>query len=833
MNAFAVTALRAEGLADPLGIDVRNPELSWRPSAAQMAWRVRAAATEAALETGPYRWDSGRVEGRRCHHHRCGGAPLASRERVFWQAMAWDENGEPSAWSAPAWFEAGLLEEKDWRSSVWVGFPGAWSGAARYFQAKFTVSGQVAKSRLYLSGLGWSEAFLNGKRLGDAVLDPAPTEYSKSVIYRVFDLAGLLVPGENILAVHVGGGWYVSPITRFLVELDGELAAKTGLFGWNCGPSGIRRNSIYGGEEFDANREPDPAWMLPGGPVLPPGRGSCRVSPPGGRMRGAMCEPIRELMELPVRSWNRLADGRFVADFGQNFAGYCRLRLTAPAGTRVSLRFAESCYPDGSVNQENLLGEEALDVYTARGDAAGETWKPCFTYHGFRYVEVAGLPGTPAADTLTGIVVGSDCRPIGRFRTDNELLNRIDGMVAWTERSNLYGVPTDCPQRTERMGWLNDMMARNECALFHFDEAALLRKWLRDIAEAQDPDTGFVPMTAPCHWTPEKVDPVCSSFVETAWNLHLFFGERELLRELFPNFLAWCRCMENTAENHILIDGGDIGDWVPPLEFCAPNSCRSGLVPHELVATALYGYAVSLTAKIAAFLGEKEEEKRLARWFEAIRAAFHTRFYRGEGRYEGESQAAYSYALRCGMVPAELRELVSQRLVERFEADKCKLTTGNIGTKYLLETLSECGRADLVFQMVNSTEYPGWGYMLANGATTLWERWEKATGDGMNSHNHPMLGSVGGWFYRYLAGIRPLPDSDGFDRFELAPSFVDGLNEVDASYDSFAGTVVSHWKREGGKVRWEFTVPANSEALVRLPGSPARTFGPGTHRAEI
>jgi len=830
MNTFTVAGLRVEGLVDPLGIDVRNPELSWRPSVTQKAWRVRAAATEAALASGPYLWDSGRVEGSRCHHHRCGGAPLVSRERVYWQVMIWNGADEPSAWSAPAWFEAGLLEEKDWRSN-WLGFPAGWSGTARYFQARIQVPETPGKARLYISGLGWFEAFLNGKRLGDAVLDPALTEYSKSVIYRAFDLAGLLGPGENVLAVHVGNGWYGSPVMRLQIELDDKvvLAPFSSL---PCGPSGVRRNSIYGGEEFDANLEPDPAWMLPGGPGLP-GRNSCRVSPPGGRMRGAMCEPVRELMELPVQTWTPLKDGRFVADFGQNFAGYCKLKVCVPAGTRIGLRFAESCYADGSVNQENLLGDYAFDVYTARGDAAGEVWKPHFTYHGFRYVEVTGLPGTPESDTLTGIVVGSDCRPIGHFRTDNDLLNRIDKMVTWTERSNLYGVPTDCPQRTERMGWLNDMMARNECALYHFDEAGLLRKWLIDIAEAQDPETGFVPMTAPWRWTPDKVDPVCSSFIETAWNLHLFFGERALLRELFPNFLAWCRCMENATENHILIDGGDIGDWVPPVEFSIPKGHRSRLVPKELVSTALYGYAVSLTAKVAEFLGEREEAAKLGHWFEAIRAAFHARFYRGEGKYEADSQAAYCYALHCGMVPEELRESVFRRLVERFEADGRKLTTGNIGTKYLLDTLSEYGRADLVFGMVNSTAYPGWGYMLENGATTLWELWEKATGNGMNSHNHPMLGSVGSWFYRYLAGIRPLPDSDGFDRFELAPSFVDGLKEVDVAYDSFAGTIVSHWKRENGKIRWEFTVPANTQALVRLPGKPERMFGPGAHRIVI
>ncbi len=832
MSILTVTDLRAEGLIDPLGIEARNPELSWRPSATQTAWRIRAAATAEALTTGPYLWDSGRTQGSRSHHHPYGGAAISSRERVYWQAMIWGSDDSSSIWSAPAFFEAGLLEAGDWQS-IWVGFPGACSGAARYFQERFHAPKTVKNGRLYLAGLGWHETFLNGKRLGDAVLDPAPTDYSRSILYRVFDLAEFLTEGENVLAVHAGGGWHVLPIIRFQLELDGETVAKTRPFGPLSGPSGITRNSIYGGEEFDARQEPDSCWMLPGGPALRPERRSCRVAPPSGRMRSTEAEPIRELMELPVQTWKHLPDGRHVADFGQNFAGYCRLNLTAPAGTRVSLRFSEYCNCDGSVNQDNLLGDEVVDAYITCGDDAGESWKPRFTYHGFRYVELTGLPFRPDFDTLTGIVVGTDCRPVGSFRTDNELLNRIEAMVRWTERSNLHGVPTDCPQRTERMGWLNDLMARSECAIYHFDEALLLRKWLRDIAEAQDPETGFVPMTAPCHWTPDKVDPVCSSFVETAWNLHLFYGERELLRELFPNFLAWCRCMEQATENHILYEGGEIGDWVPPIEFCAPGSCRSRLVPAELVATALYGYAVSLTAKIAATLGELEEAVRLDQWFAAIRTAFHTRFHLGEGKYESDSQSAYSYALYCGMVPEELRKLASQHLIERFQADGGKLTTGNIGTKYLLETLSECGQIDLVFDMVNSEEYPGWGYMLANGATTLWERWENETGNGMNSHNHPMLGSIGGWFYRHLAGIRPLPDSDGFDRFELAPNFATKLNEVDAAYDSFAGRIESHWKREGEHIIWKFSVPANSRAFVRIPGVSEQYFDEGTHQIII
>lgn len=832
MNRQAVTALRAEGMDNPLGIDIRNPELSWRSPGPQSAWQVRAAAAPEELEVGPHLWDSGRVGGSRSHHHAYGGAPAASRERVWWQVRVWDGRGGVSAWSAPAFFEAGLLESSDWQC-VWIGFPGAWSGCGRWFQAKFGAPERVRRGRLYIGGLGWFEAFVNGRRLGDAVLDPAPTDCSKSVIYRTFDLEGLLSPGENVLAVHAGAGWHVSPITRFQLELDGEIVAKTRPFGYPCGPSGVTRNSIYGGEEYDARLEPERSWMLPGGPILPPGRGSCRVAPPAGRMRAPMAEPIRELEELPVRSWKALPGGRYLADFGRNFAGYCRLELRAPAGTRVELKFGEYCGGDGGVNQENLLGDRAVDVYIARGDAEGEVWKPRFTYHGFRYVELAGLPYAPDARTLTGIAVGSDCRPAGRFRTDSELVNRIWEMVRQTERSNLFGVPTDCPQRTERMGWLNDMMARGECALFLFDEANLLRKWLRDIAEAQDPETGFVPMTAPCHWTPDKVDPVCSSFVETAWNLHLYCGERALLGELFPNFLAWCRCMENAAENHILSDGGEIGDWVPPVEFCAPGTCRSGLVPKELVATALYGYAVSLTAKIAEFLGEKEHAAALKLQFRAIREAFNGRFYRGEGRYGSDSQAAYSYALCCGMVPEKLREAAFARLAERFEADGRKLTTGNIGTKYLLEALSESGRSDLAFGLVDSTEYPGWGYMLANGATTLWERWENATGSGMNSHNHPMLGSVGGWLCKYPAGIRPLPDSDGFDRFLLAPHFIGGLNGVEAVYDSRAGEIRSHWKRENGRIVWEYAVPPNSTALIRLPGREEFPCGAGTHRITI
>lgn len=832
--------LRTENLVEPLGLGGRVPELSWRLGDdsvphEQTAWQIRAAASVGNLEDGPWLWNPDWVAGRSGCGHRYGGTALHSRDQVFWQVRLRDEEQNISEWSKPASFEIGLLAEADW-DALWIGFPGAWAGHAVCFQVRFKAPENCQKGRVYLSGPSWSEAFLNGTRLGDsAVLQPSQSDFSKSVHYSTYDVTTLLRTGENMLAIHAGSGWFGTPVIRYRVEADGQLLTRSHMFSLPIVyRSAVYRNSIYGGEEYDARQEFNPTWMLPGGVVLPTECYAYRVSGPAGVPRGLEEEPIRPMEEIAPVSWTRLADGRYTVDFGRNFAGWCRLKVKAPTGTRIELRFAEVCHPDGSVNQKNLLADPATDVYIAAGKDAGEEFEPHFTYHGFRYVEISGLPGTPEPDTLTGVVLHTDCRKTGRFTCGNELANRIFDMIQHTEASNLFAVPTDCPQRSERMGWLNDMIARCESALYLFDASNLMTKWLRDVVEAQNPETGEVPMTAP-FYRGFAIDPVCSSFVETAYLVYAFYGKRELLEGLYPNLRRWIDCMVRTCDaDGIFREGGWVGDWVPPLKFnMGKISPQNFTVPLELVATALMYYAVVILEKIANALGLESEVAALQALAGRIREAFCRTYRVAPGRLEPESQSAYAYAIYCGLLTEAERPLAAARLVELFRANGYKHTTGNIGTKYLLETLGDYGYAEDAWKLIVSRDYPGWGYMLDNGATTLWERWEKAEGEGMNSHNHPMLGCPGGWLFRYPAGIRIGVETAGFDRFTLDPVFLRDLDHAEAEYASRAGMVRSAWCRENGKIVYDFTIPAGSRARVRVPRGEMREFRGGSYRLEF
>ncbi len=826
--------LRANNLENPLGLGEGVPELSWsyepcKTAVRQAAWRIRAAAKEEALSEGPLLWDSGWVESQSSVAHLYGGAALSSRDRVFWQVCVRDSDGKESDWSEAANFEMGLINWKDW-DAQWVGFPGGWSGHAVDIIIPFNVDAAVAVGRFYLCSPGWIEAWCNGTRLGgNDELQPGQCDFSQSVHFLTYDITPFIVNGENRIAIRAGAGWYGTPAVKYRIECDGQLILRS-YYKMNstCRESPVCRNSVYSGEEYDARLEHDPEWLQPGG-GFGQSRPPMHIGGPAGRPRGLEEEPVRQQKPMKVVKWTRLSDGRFVADFGQNFAGVCRLHVKASAGTRISMKFAEIVNDDGSVRLDNLLAVIAMDVYTAKGSPDGETYQPHFTYHGFRYVEVEGLPCEPDENTLVGVPLRTDCRPAGEFSCSNPLLNRIWNMVCNTEASNIHAVPTDCPQRSERMGWLNDMMARCETAMYIFDESNLLTKWLRDIAEAQDPQTGEVPMTAPCYWGFD-IDPVCSSFVEAAYLNYLFHGKLSLLKELYPNLRAWIDRMKSCCdEDGILRMGGLVGDWVPPLYDRGDQDARNHSVPHELVSTALMHYATVLLRKIAEIIGNDSEAEALAALADGIRRDFCRAFRSAPGRLAPESQSAYAYALYCGLFPEAERQAAADRLAELFQQRGCKHTTGNIGTKYLLETLSMYGYADLAYKLVASEDYPGWGYMLANGATTLWERWEKAEGVGMNSHNHPMLGCPGVWFFKYLGGIRRADDSAGFDHFILKPTFVKGLSNVSAAFNSRAGRVRSEWKRVQNGIECSFEVPANCHATLCLPGRDDVELSSGVH----
>jgi alpha-L-rhamnosidase len=588
---------------------------------------------------------------------------------------------------------------------------------------------------------------------------------------------------------------------------------------WLDSPGPILENSVYNGEVYDARLE-IPAWDYTDTPLsgwLP----ASGADGPGGELVSAGLEPIRVMETLRARAITRPKPGVYVFDLGQNIAGWARLRVTGAVGTRLSLKFAETLYPDGTANQENLRFARAEDVYILNGRGE-EVWEPRFTYHGFRYIQVEGWPGEPSAEMIEGRVVRSAVEISGAFDCSSGLINRIHKMITWTESGNLHSLPTDCPQRDERMGWLNDMAARTEEALYNYDLARLFAKWTADIADEQHPRSGAITDTAPFHWGRRPADPVSVCYLLIPWLLYVHYGDARTMAARYVGMKAWVDFLTSQAEEGIL-GYSYYGDWSPPVNLGQPGSLGSSAVskdtPGSLVSTACYAYSARLLGQIARALGNAANAQAYLDLAGQIAGRFNDRFWdESTGGYGSSNQACNAISLYMDLVPVERRVRVVDNLVKNVvERWNSHLTTGNICTKYLLEALTAAGRADVAYQIASQETYPSWGYMLANGATTLWERWELASGTGMNSHNHPMLGSVGAWFYRALAGIQADPGGPGFQRFDIRPNPVGGLAHARAALETVRGQIACGWQVAGGRLGLDLTVPVGSQARVFVP----------------
>jgi alpha-L-rhamnosidase len=835
---LTLTDLRCEYLSTPLGVETPQPRLSWishHPERNQCAtaYQIQAAGSAARLTCGePDVWDSGKVSTVGALPVEYGGRTLHSRERIYWRVRAWDSAGVPGPYSEPSWFEMGLLQPADW-TAEWIGYPASWNGRALYFRKEFALEKPVQRVRIYISGLGYYELHANGEKVGDRVLDPGTTTYNQRVLYAVYDLEPYLRQGRNALGVIVGNGWYGAPklIAQIVIDFqDGTTQTiRTGYNdtwgGWGVGTGPLLENSIYNGETYDARLE-WPGWDTPhptGRPASPWG-GAVVTDPPGGHLVSEMMEPIRVVETLQPRTMNEPRPGVYVYDLGQNIAGWARLRVQGEPGMTVTLKFAESLYPNGTVNQENLRGAAATDHYTLRGEGV-EEWEPRFTYHGFRYIQMEGFPGLPNLDAVEGRVVRSAVEPVGKFACSDDLLNRIYQMVWHTEASNLHSIPTDCPQRDERMGWLNDMAARTEEALYNFGLARLLSKWAADIADAQDPRTGAITDTAPYRWGNRPADPVCGCYLIIPWMLYLHYGDKRTMADHYAGFKAWVDYLGTRAEDHI-VGYSHWGDWSPPAEEALAGSNGSSAVsahtPGSLISTGFYYYGARLIAQMAEVLGEAGDAHSYTTLAAAIAGSYNRHFWNEDaGGYGSNNQACNAFSLYMGLTPADRRPRVVDNLVnDVLEIKSGHLSTGNICTKYLLEALTDAGRTDVAYTIAAQETYPGWGFMLANGATTLWERWEQLTGGGMNSHNHPMMGSVGSWFYKALGGITVDPAGPGFARFNLRPWVVGSLTHVTSSLQTVRGPIESAWTRETGQVggvTLRVTIPVGSQARVSVP----------------
>jgi alpha-L-rhamnosidase len=849
-NSFYINEIFSAYMENPVAIDMEQLSFSWKAvhkedNRSQSAYRIIISSDINRLQTNlGDAWDTGKVASNESAGIRYGGKTLESSRYYYWKVMLWDNYGNESDYSKTGKFGMGKLYEDDWKAN-WLGMT-EYSTIAPMFRKAFSLEADVVSARAYISALGYYELSLNGQKVGNHVLDPAWTDVRERAMYVVYDVENYLNVGDNIVGVVLGNGWYnndipvdtVSQGPQFLFQMDIELANGVKVeitsdihSGWLVTTSGpILKNSIFHGEVYDARLE-NPGWDTAEYDVnsmeapIYKWKRPLLMEPPAGKLSVQFLQPIRVTQEISPVKVEMPREGTYVFDLGQNISGWAQLKVSGPEGAKVVLKHAENVYEDGSLDSTTTRDAAAEEVYILKGRGV-ETYQPRFTYHGFRYIQVTGYPGKPGLDDITGCVVYSDVKNKSSFTCSNELINQIQKAVLWTEATNLHGVPTDCPQRDERLGWLNDMTVRAEEAIYNFDIARLYAKWVNDITDAQGKKTGAITDVAPySRYGRRPADPVCTSFLLVPWLVYIHYGDKGIIERNYESIKRWEHYLGMHANNNI-IDYSYFGDWAGPVTASDPDSMASGsysaITSGDFVSTWSYYYNALLIAKMANVLGKAEEAKEYTDLANRIRAAFNDTYLNKEtSQYAKGSQASNAFALFLDMVPEANKEGVLANLVKDVvETNDTHLTTGNQCTKYIFDVLTQMGHKDVAYALATQTTYPSWGHMLAGGATTIWERWEQASSGLVTqccSQNHPMYGSISAWFYKYLAGIQVDEDGAGFSKFVVKPYIMDGLTDVEARMETIKGEVKVVWSKAGNSVTLSVTVPFNSRARIFVP----------------
>lgn len=845
--------LLCEYSINPLGLETTTPRFSWKAlntirKCSQSAFQIIISSSESTLsaDEGDI-WDSGKVESSQSVNVEYKGIPAKSGSRCWWKVKIWDNKGRESLFSDAAWFEFGLLNSKEW-IGTWIGESSHVYGVSPLFRKDFCLNKEIKRARAYICGIGYYELYLNGDKVGDHVLDPGWTDYNKRVLYVTYDVGGILIKGDNAIGVMLGEGWYGhthdsfikymgsqpswNNTPRFILQLniefeDGSITKilSDNISGWKVCKGPIIQNSIYDGEKYDARLE-KLGWNSPNyfekiaNHEVINWEDVVKVERPNGVIESQVMEPIKVVEDIIPTSMTQPFKGIYVFDMGKNFAGWVRLELNGLIGTETQMKYAEVLNEDGTVNQSNLRGAKATDTYIFCGKEQ-EVYEPRFTYHGFRYVQLEGLVDVSQIRNIIGRVVRSSVAKVGEFSCSNELLNQIHASIQQTESSNLHSVPTDCPQRDERMAWLNDMTVRAEESLYNFDLANLYTKWMKDVIDTQDEELGSVADTAPYFYCGKIAGHISSSVIVVPWLLYLFYGDRRILEQNYKSMKSYLDFLKNQSDDYIIRENY-CGDWAPPKTESMIGDCWDAMpanIPHQVITTCYFYYDATIMEKIARELKKHSDEMEFNKLSGLIKDAFNKRFFdTATCNYSTGSQACNLFPLYLGMVSDDYKSRLLKNLVEDIEQKhEVHLTTGNQTTKYLLEVLSREGLHDLAFKLATQTTYPSWGYMIANGATTIWERWENLTENGMNSHNHPMNGTQGAWFYKYLAGIFYEEIGAGFEKFIIKPYIPNGLNNVQAVIETIRGKIFSEWKKDTLTFNMEIEIPFNCTAEIYIP----------------
>ncbi|HIJ66268.1 MAG TPA: family 78 glycoside hydrolase catalytic domain [Candidatus Hydrogenedentes bacterium] len=844
------TELRCEYLVDPLGIDVSRPRLSWvlraeRRRESQTAYHVLVASEVTLLDSGDVDlWDSGKVESDQSIHVAYQGNQLRSNMHCFWRVRVWNFDGIPSSWSKTAFWTMGLLYSEDWRAK-WIRGKdkncddGAATGSDQLtqtvpsplFRKMFQVSRTPKAAQLHVCGLGWHELWLNGKRVGSHVLDPAFTRYDKRVLYVTHEVADMLKRGKNALGVMLGNGWYnmhtralwdfdkapwrATPCVRVELDIVFEDDSTESIVTdetWKTSRGPIVFDSVRNGEVYDARLE-KPGWDTPEY-VDADWPAAEIVCGPKGRLVSQRMPPIEVVATIVPVKLTQPKPGVFVFDLGQNIAGWARLEAEGPAGTTITIRHSEALDANGMIDPSEkgyvYSGDFQMDQYVLKGQGT-EIWEPRFTYHGFQYVQIEGFPGTPALNALRGRAVHTAFERAGSFECSNTLLNKINHCAQWSYLNNFMGYPTDCPTR-EKNGWTGDGHLATELGLYNFRSVPAYVKWANDLADEQREDgelPGIVPSSG---WGYDMTGPAwASACVLIPWTVYVFCGDTRILDEHYDLMKRYLDYLGAKADRHIVSYPEALGDWAP-LGFDGKNY----RTPPELTSTGYYFADCVIVSRIAQLLGETNEAARYAALAEEVKAAFSREFFDLEtATYANGSQTALACALYHGLVPEEEKRRVLEGLVKEVERHDGHLDCGILGTKYLLHALADNGRPDIAYKVATQRTLPSWGWWVDHGATTLWEFWDARAG------NHVMYGDIGAWFYKVLAGIRPDPDTPGFKHTVIRPCPVGDLEWVNAEHVSMYGRICSSWRLTDAGFSLEVEIPHNTTATVFIPAPTA------------
>ena len=838
--------LKCNYRSNPLGTDIQTPRFSWQvhdtsKQSMQKAYQVLVSTSSKKLEkdTGDI-WNSGKVRSGQSLHISYEGPDLKPATRYYWKVKIWNNQGKVSPYSDIHWFETGLFSQDDWKAQ-WIS-TNAWKDGvpsdkpAPYFRKSFEISQPVDQARMYISGLGYYELFINGKRIGDHQLDPAVTDYEERVKYVTYDIGPCLEQGSNVVVVVPGNGWYNqhspsawdfheapwrnSPVFIGQLTYSGPKGRDYTIVtdsNWKYKRGPIVYNSIRNGEFCDA-RKHNENWFHSGYDDAN-WSSALEVEGPEGTLSAQKLPPIRITRTLKVQEITQPKVGTWLFDFGQNVAGWTQLSVKGNAGETVTIEHGERLYEDGTLDQEELSrfvyeGPTQTNKYTLSGDGK-ETWEPSFSYHGFRYASVTGLPGKPDSSTLKARVVHTDFDTAGTFISSDKILNRIHQNTQWSYLGNYHGYPEDCPHR-EKIGWSGDGQAAAEMGLWNFHSTTAYRKWLDDFQDEQRADgelPGIIPTSG---WGYTRGQDTTlgygpqweGAFVTIPWNIYLYKGDKRILRRYYNSIKNYMSYLESHADNYLLYGGINDHKYVE--------------TPTEppIIASSYFYHLAGITARMAHVLDQEEDRQYYKELARNIKKAYNKKYYHPENQtYGNGGQTSLAMALYFDLVEKQNEQEVLNSLVEEINRRDNHFDAGVIGVKCLINVLTEYSLTDLAYEMITQKTYPGYGNWIERGATTLWQTW-----DGSMSRNHIMFGSVDEWFFEALAGIKTDPEHPGFKHFFLEPQLPGKLNHAQATHHCMYGKIKSTWRKKPEGTAFKFKVPFNTTATITLPVDQDKTI---------